>query len=542
MPRTSAKQQVLKQTAEALVESCALRRRVQDWLENSSIGTITPPRSTSGLDSESSPVSVSVTVTSSSECSLSLSALSGSDSVDSDSDGARSSVSDMSTMTDSDGSTARELRLIRDIIQQLEQRRVLLERRTPRNAPTLVQLLDKLRDSGRATDLAYFRHLVRVLPPAFDAIVNLISSHEAFKVNPKRPGASAREQTAVALIRSQVLCWASEAEKEEARAWVAQRSGCTAFANGWSMVDGSLIPLAYTPSRTAHPREYFDRKAQYSLNLQAVVLPTTLRFIDYVAGYKGSTQDSRAFAASDIVKQPRKYLDEGEFVWTDNGYGLSEFTCGPYDHIVAAKSPDFKAYNKAVSGVRVRSEHAFGYFKGRFQSMKGLRVQIQDSEDHHRAVQIIVAAMVAHNIALRWDGPAERDCFVDLSGVSNQARKAWHELQEPDAETETVQKAAWARRINAQRRHDQKERKRAAQLSQYRLDTDRKSKAKELREKLHSALFNAIERPFFDTTPESRKADKTEKEYLEMLEKRRNRRNASRGRGRGQSARSSRGR
>ncbi|CAD6985004.1 unnamed protein product, partial [Tilletia controversa] len=254
------------------------------------------------------------------------------------------------------------------------------------------------------------------------------------------------------------------------------------------MVDGSLIPLAYTPSRTAHPREYFDRKAQYSLNLQAVVLPTTLRFIDYVAGYKGSTQDSRAFAASDIVKQPRKYLDEGEFVWTDNGYGLSEFTCGPYDHIVAAKSPDFKAYNKAVSGVRVRSEHAFGYFKGRFQSMKGLRVQIQDSEDHHRAVQIIVAAMVAHNIALRWDGPAERDCFVDLSGVSNQARKAWHELQEPDAETETVQKAAWARRINAQRRHDQKERKRAAQLSQYRLDTDRKSKAKELREKLHSAL------------------------------------------------------
>ncbi|KAE8196556.1 hypothetical protein A4X03_0g4502 [Tilletia caries] len=109
-------------------------------------------------------------------------------------------------------------------------------------------------------------------------------------------------------MRDQTLCWASEEEKEIAKAWVASQSDCVDFSGGYSMVDGSLVPLAFKPGKKAYHREYFDRKSQYSLNIQLVVLPTTYRVIDYVVGYKGATQDSRGFAASDIMKRPGIYL------------------------------------------------------------------------------------------------------------------------------------------------------------------------------------------------------------------------------------------
>ncbi|CAD6887040.1 unnamed protein product, partial [Tilletia caries] len=223
----------------------------------------------------------------------------------------------------------------------------------------------------------------------------------------------------------QVLCWASEEEKEVAKAWVAENSGCVEFSGGYSMVDGSLIPLAFQPGKNAFSREYWDRKGQYSLNIQLVVLPVTLRTVDYVVGYKGSTQDSRAFAASDVVKRPGVYLEEGEFVWTDGGYGLSDFTCGPYDHVVGSKSRDFRRFNRAVSNVRVRSEHGFGYLKGRFQCLRGLRLYVRDENDHERLTTTIVAALVAHNLALRWDGPEERRVFLDLTALSRRAARAW---------------------------------------------------------------------------------------------------------------------
>jgi len=115
--------------------------------------------------------------------------------------------------------------------------------------------------------------------------------------------------------RSVALCWASENEKADARKWVEQRSGCPEWGRGWAMTDGSQIPLAFKPGKDAHSREYFDRKHQYALNVQLTVLPTSLRIIDFVAGFKGSTQVSRAFAASDVVQHPMKYLEPGDFIW-----------------------------------------------------------------------------------------------------------------------------------------------------------------------------------------------------------------------------------
>jgi hypothetical protein len=55
------------------------------------------------------------------------------------------------------------------------------------------------------------------------------------------------------------------AEKAEAKSWVELHS-CKAWRHGWCFVDGTLIPLAERPFWFGE--SYFDRKCNYSLNLQ----------------------------------------------------------------------------------------------------------------------------------------------------------------------------------------------------------------------------------------------------------------------------------
>ncbi len=48
--------------------------------------------------------------------------------------------------------------------------------------------------------------------------------------------------------------------------------------------------------------------------------------------------------------------------------------------------------------VRIKSEHAVGHLKGRFQSLRGLRQQIKNEVDHLRAVEWIRACIVIHTL------------------------------------------------------------------------------------------------------------------------------------------------
>ena len=72
-----------------------------------------------------------------------------------------------------------------------------------------------------------------------------------------------------------------------------------------------------------------------------VILPHSLQIVKSVVGQPGSVQDSKVWASgSNILKKPHLYLDKGEFIWVDGGYGHSAFTVGPFSHIAADKSQD----------------------------------------------------------------------------------------------------------------------------------------------------------------------------------------------------------
>lgn len=67
-------------------------------------------------------------------------------------------------------------------------------------------------------------------------------------------------------FKDQAVRMPTPEEKEEVKCWVESRSGCPTWRDGWCFVDGTLIPLAFRPFW--YGQSYFDRKCNYSLNIQ----------------------------------------------------------------------------------------------------------------------------------------------------------------------------------------------------------------------------------------------------------------------------------
>jgi hypothetical protein len=77
--------------------------------------------------------------------------------------------------------------------------------------------------------------------------------------------ATRRVMIAVLSFHDEAIRWVMPEEKEEAKAWVENRS-CRAWRGGYCMVDGTLVPLFQKPHHFGEG--YFNRKSNYSLNVQ----------------------------------------------------------------------------------------------------------------------------------------------------------------------------------------------------------------------------------------------------------------------------------
>ncbi|SYW86337.1 uncharacterized protein UHO2_03838 [Ustilago hordei] len=167
-------------------------------------------------------------------------------------------------------------------------------------------------------------------------------------------------------LNNEVMQFASEGERQHASAWVHNTTGVEEWGKGWLVI------------------------------------------VESVVGQPGSVQDSKVWASgSNILKKPRLYLDEGEFIWVDGGYGHSAFTVGPFSHIAANKSRDLRHFNYMLSRVQVQVEHAIAYLKNRFQCLTGYHGNIYHFKDCITAAETIQACIVAHTFASQYDCPAD---------------------------------------------------------------------------------------------------------------------------------------
>ncbi|KAF7297511.1 DDE Tnp4 domain-containing protein [Mycena indigotica] len=289
-------------------------------------------------------------------------------------------------------------------------------------------------------DKVSFRGELRVWPTTFDKLVRKIEGHPIFTNNSNNGQTPVEIQLAVALYQFghdgngaslQAVSWWSglgkgtiprctrrvitailgsgmlakyvrmptAAEKADAKTWVEKTSGC---------------PTS-------------DRKMNYSMNLQVVNLPN-LQIIDIGYGYVGSTHDATAWTGTRVYRELSTLLLEGEFIWGDAAYPLS------------LETPDNTTFNNHVSYVRVKSEHCIGFVKGRLQSLKGLRLTINNEADHIYATQWIMACVVVHNFVLLHEAKlrAKRPTNPNYTSAENDPFIPAHIRNRQQANTESA--------------------------------------------------------------------------------------------------------
>ncbi|KAF8233325.1 hypothetical protein L208DRAFT_1037192, partial [Tricholoma matsutake] len=65
--------------------------------------------------------------------------------------------------------------------------------------------------------------------------------------------------------------------------------------------------------------------------------------------------------------------------------------------------PDNEEFNKQVSRARIRSEHAIGFLKGRFHSLKNLHLNISDKRTHILATYWVAACIGVHSFKMQCE-------------------------------------------------------------------------------------------------------------------------------------------
>ena len=88
--------------------------------------------------------------------------------------------------------------------------------------------------------------------------------------------------------------------------------------------------------------------------------------------------------------------------------------------------------------VRIRSEHAIGFLKGRFQSLKGLRVRIKDKRSHQFATYWIAACIGLHAFAMQCEAE-ERSARDDLDSEEDSEDPFIAEGLSSDSDSDSVQ-------------------------------------------------------------------------------------------------------
>jgi hypothetical protein len=243
-----------------------------------------------------------------------------SDDEDSDSDSTSDSMSDSCDDADDEdewgldggengvgtGRAHRPLDWVRHNLEEMYDHRYEMLRDTfPRGLAFLRHVLGEMKNTR--PDL--FRQELRVSPLTFDRLAQRLADDPVFANGSNNAQMPVEDQLAIVLFRfghsgnaaglQKVANWAgvgkgtitvvtrrvltailrpdfmsefvrmpTATEKEKVKAWV-QSHSCKAWRDGWCMVDGTLVALFDRPFWFGE--SYFDRKCNYSLNIQVRV-------------------------------------------------------------------------------------------------------------------------------------------------------------------------------------------------------------------------------------------------------------------------------
>ena len=153
--------------------------------------------------------------------------------------------------------------------------------------------------------------------------------------------------------------------------------------------------------------------------------------MDYSHGLTGAAHDASAFEHTAAFKYPEYLFSGQEFAWADSAYPLGERLI-PVHKQPASNRRENAIFDKAVSHLRVRSEHCMGALKGRFQCLRGLRVAINNPDDHIKATKWITCAIILHNLVIDVDGGVSSVYFQSMHGGNDEEEDSGREEEEEE--------------------------------------------------------------------------------------------------------------
>ncbi|KAG2338220.1 hypothetical protein BDR05DRAFT_848810, partial [Suillus weaverae] len=136
---------------------------------------------------------------------------------------------------------------------------------------------------------------------------------------------------------------------------------------------------------------FYDRKSNYSLGCQAVILPHNLLIVDYSLGHPGSVHDPFTFQSTCLYDEHTDLLPDGHWVWADSAYPLEPWCIAPF--------------KRPRNGWLTKDQKTFNYHLSKvcFFIPSRATVRIQAEKDLKFAVQWIKCCIILHNMIICFE-------------------------------------------------------------------------------------------------------------------------------------------
>ncbi|KAH9103773.1 hypothetical protein LEN26_015205 [Aphanomyces euteiches] len=192
-----------------------------------------------------------------------------------------------------------------------------------------------------------------------------------------------------------------------------------------------------------HGEDFYSRKGYYGMAGMVVCDDKKrVRFMDL--GWPGAVHDMRVWSNSKLGTQPWTYFNHLEFLLVDSGYILCDYLLPSYKRVRGLRLSDKQLnFNTRVAQCRSVNEHCIGLLKGRFQSLRGMRMDISKTEAAKMMILYIRCDAILNNLLIDMNDPDDdwdvqlqaydvTDESTDVEGSSNlgyrtpQDRREYH--------------------------------------------------------------------------------------------------------------------
>ncbi len=210
-----------------------------------------------------------------------------------------------------------------------------------------------------------------------------------------------RTVAAILSLQSRSIFWPDAVEREEISGRIKLDY---LFPKCVGTVDGTHLGLAMKPS--LHGEEYFTRKARYAV--VAMVVNDDKRRIRYLnVGWPASVHDQRVWKNSVVDMNPQQFFSPGEYLLGDSAFSNTATLVPAYKRLgnQGELLSDQAGFNTCLAGVRVKSEHTIGIWKGRFPWLRTIPIRIANKRSMKRLIRYVRATAILHNFFVQHPTP-----------------------------------------------------------------------------------------------------------------------------------------